>query len=320
MTPHFLVFVGASPSLSTELVSLRSRFIGIEVIAPAAKKSERGLTRSASIEATASLTRALKSRDTQRESARLSVWAYEPTESAQFGFLWETFGKAAWIELLPRTLNNKDRPSRLYIENRIDPLMQLLHLISGVVYGRRKTSPLPLPFRNFRNRITRELREYWYRGADLNTLPRLLEGAKDRLRILRAGDSHVDDRALLFAPARDNACHGQPHPMGDLDSCFVEGRFRFGAALFPGFHYDVSCRSGNLECTLEDCRGVLRDLRPEKRKYINIFPNDHLLPAFLASFAKIKRAHPLCALCLHYAPVPFLRHKSLLSRFRHEVD
>ena len=26
---------------------------------------------------------------------------------------------------------------------------------------------------------------------------------------------------------------------GEVDICFVEGRFRFGAALFPGFHYDV---------------------------------------------------------------------------------
>lgn len=60
--------------------------------------------------------------------------------------------------------------------------------------------------------------------------------------------------------------------------CFVEGRFRFGAALFPGFHYDVRDATGLLECTLYDCRGVARDLRPEKRTYINIFPNDHLLP------------------------------------------
>jgi hypothetical protein len=82
----------------------------------------------------------------------------------------------------------------------------------------------------------------------------------------------------LFGGALDTECHGQPHPAGELDSCFLEGRFRFGAALFPGFHYDVRYQKGLLDCTLYDCRGNPRDLGPERRSYINIFPNDHLLP------------------------------------------
>ena len=66
---------------------------------------------------------------------------------------------------------------------------------------------------------------------------------------------------------------------GEVDICFVEGRSRFGAVLcFPGFHYDVRPARGLLDCTLYDCRGVARDLGPERREYINIFPNDHLLP------------------------------------------
>jgi hypothetical protein len=278
--PHFVVFVGASPSLSTELTALKGRFEGISIVAPAVGRHERGITTAAIRRAMAGLIETLRRQETHREPARLSVWSYEPTDPNQFGLLWSTFGKSAWIELIPRSFTNKDRQTRLHLQNRLDTLVQLIHVVAGGVYSGRRSSPLSLPFGNFRNNLIREFENYWYRGSNRGSLARMIEIQAQRFRQLRTSDgAHSDDRALLFAGAQDAACHGQPHPVGDLDTCFVEGRFRFGAALFPGFHYDVRKAKGLLDCTLYDCRGVARDLRPEKRTYINIFPNDHLLPA-----------------------------------------
>jgi hypothetical protein len=86
--PHFLVFVGAGPSLSTELNGLKSRFEGITVVAPAVGRCERGLTQVAVQRAVTGLIEALKGGKTHREPARLSVWTYEPADPNQFHQLW----------------------------------------------------------------------------------------------------------------------------------------------------------------------------------------------------------------------------------------
>ena len=226
--PHFLVFVGASPSLSTELQALKNRFQGIEVVAPAVGRHHRGLTKTAVQRAVAAVVEALKAQHSHREPARLSVWSYEHLN--QFQWLWDAFGKAAWIELIPATLNNKDRQTRLHMQNRLDSLEQLIHVIAYSVFKSRRASPLPLPLRNFRNKLTRELEEFWYRGNDVSSLKRMIERRSQGFRQLRTAEgAHRDDRALLFTGARDTECHGKPHPMGEVDICFVEGRFRFGA-------------------------------------------------------------------------------------------
>ena len=102
------------------------------------------------------------------------------------------------------------------------------------------------------------------------------------------GVLHVDDDHLQFRPAKNEACHGVPHPLAETRDCYLRGRFRFGAAIYPGHHYDVSQKNGNLLCTLFDCVGKARDLAPEKRRDINVFPNDHLL---LEADEKQNRAH-----------------------------
>ena len=277
---HFLVFVGAGPSLSTELSDLEHRFEGLVVIAPAVEKHARGLTNNAVQRAVAGLIEVLKSQESHREPARLSVWSYEPRDPAQFQPLWNAFGKSAWIELVPVSLVNKDSQTRIHIQGRLQSLAQLIHVVAYHVYNGRRASPLPLPFRNFRNKLIHDFEAYWYRDTNSTSLKRAIDRRAQAFRRLRTAEgAHRDDRALLFAGARDTECHGQPHPVGETDTCFIEGQFRFGAALFPGFHYDVRNEARLLNCTLYDCRGVPRHIGPEKRTYINIFPNDHLLPA-----------------------------------------
>jgi hypothetical protein len=155
-----------------------------------------------------------------------------------------------------------------------------LKLRGHSIFNERKTSPLALPFRNFKSKFLPDLQEFWYRDKDMDQITRTIESNVSRFRQHHraTNGAHRDSRDLIFAGARDQECHGQPHPTGKADKCFLEGRFRFGAALFPGFHFDVTSATGRLDCTLYNCEDQARDMWPEKRDHINIFPNDHLLP------------------------------------------
>ncbi|WP_334518316.1 hypothetical protein [Bradyrhizobium sp. AZCC 2230] len=239
------------------------------------------MTKAALARALAALVREMKAYSRLVEPARLTVWSYEPNQEVDFKSLWDVFGKAAWIELIPRRLVHKDRPTRLHIQERVPRLLPLIHLIGHSIYNERKTSSLVLPLRNFKSKFLQPLDEFWYRDHDVDALRRSIDASNSRFRQHHrgVGAGHQDSRRLLFKGARDEECHGQAHPIGDAERCFVEGRFRFGAALFPGFHFDVTSNLGTLNCTLYDCQDAPRDMWPERRQYVNIFPNDHILPA-----------------------------------------
>jgi hypothetical protein len=279
-TPHYVVFVGPSASLEEELRSLEPSN-KVKVIAIAATKPNRGITSRSIQDALAALKDALARDGRHREESRLSLWAYKPWDQESFRELWVQFGRSAWIELIPRQLNNQNRPTRLYIQNRLPVVEPMIHEVALAVYTRRHTSPLPLPLNNFRSKVLGELTQYWYTDLTVDLFRRQIERTHQLFREGHTNHSdhkHYDDRSLAFSPAANTECHGQSHPIGSCDRCFVSGRFRFGAALYPGFHYDVSSSGGTLNCTLYDCEGVERIMGPEKRKYINVFPNDHLLP------------------------------------------
>lgn len=278
-TQHFFAFIGATASLSTELSTLERALGGLRVVAPALKKKERDSFDLAVTRVLRELVELMRGGDNS-ETARLSLWAYDLTDAKQMDELWRVFGASAWIEFVPRTLVHKDRATRVHIEQRIKPVQQLLHEISGGVYKGRKRSPLPLPLQNFESQAISLLKQHWYHRLNIEQLRHSLNGLSERFRQAhtKTDRRHCDDRGLYFSPAENNACHGKPHPIGSEDACFLSGRFRFGAALYPGFHYDVRDDRGSLTCTLRDCAGRLREMRPERRAYINIFPNNHLLP------------------------------------------
>ncbi|UFX45236.1 hypothetical protein HAP47_0000395 [Bradyrhizobium sp. 41S5] len=278
---HFLVFVGASPSLSTELLALQKRFVDVKVIAPAARKGDRGISQANVERASEEFITALKSATEQDSPARLSVWCFAPESADSVEMLWHSFGRSAWIEFVPSNLINKDRPTRIFIEQKLDEVFGCLHQIYLYVYGSRKTSPVSLPFENFRSDMTSEFQKYWYRGRTDTDLKKHLASLAGRFRRehTTSEHSHRDDRKLLFSPAEDGACHGQPHPTGSSRHAFINGRFRFGSALYPGFHYDVTAENrSTLECILVNAEGQERAMKSEKRTYINIFPNNYLSP------------------------------------------
>lgn len=278
---HYIVFIGANAALSTELGSLSSGIKGARIVAPAVKKKQVGATRPAISIAMDSLVSELAKATSHSEPARLSLWFYEPENADQFRAVWAAFGHSAWVETVPRSLVNKVGRTRQYIEERVNVLKPLLHEVSGAAYANRKTSPLPLPLRNFRSPITQQLKTYWYNDLDVDSLSREIGSLRARFRQLRDRtlDGYRDEKALVFKPAKDNECHGLAHPIGSGNKAFACGRFRYGVALFPGFHYDVSsAKSSTLKVDLENSSGTVRSLGGEKRRYINIFPNDHLLP------------------------------------------
>lgn len=278
---HYIVFIGANAALSTELGSMRARIQGARIVAPAVKKRHVGATQPAISIAMDALVRELAKAECHSEPARLSLWLYEPESADQFWAVWKAFGHSAWVETVPRSLVNKIGPTREYVEDRINLVRSLLHEVSTAAYANRKTSPLPLPLRNFNSSITTELKSYWYNDLDAEKLSKQIKSLRMRFRQSRDKtlDGYKDDKALIFKPAKDNECHGIAHPTGSGGKAFACGRFRYGVALFPGFHYDVtSAKSPTLKVDLETSSGSVRSLKGEKRSYINVFPNDHLLP------------------------------------------
>jgi hypothetical protein len=155
--PHYLVFIGATPSLSTELLRLQSSYSNVRVIALAARKSAKGTSEQAIQSAISNLKKSLAEDGRHNDEARLSVWAYEFASPDEFRSLWEVFGCAAWIEVIPARFRNQDRLTRIHIQERITSITPLIHAVASEVYGHRATSPLPLPFQNFKSKLIREL-------------------------------------------------------------------------------------------------------------------------------------------------------------------
>ena len=258
------------------------RIEGACIVAPAVKREQVGATQSAISIARHSLVTELTKATSHSEPARLSLWLYEPDEADQFRAVWRAFGHSAWVETVPRSLvNKKTWLTREFIEKRINSIRPLLHAVSSAAYAKRKTSPLPLPLRNFSSPIATKLKTYWYNELDVEGLSKEIKSLGMQFRQLRGEtlEGYKDDKALLFKPAKDEECHGVAHPTGTGEKAFACGRFRNGVALFAGFHYDVTdAKKRRLMVDLETSSGAVRSLKSEKRKHINIFPNDHLLP------------------------------------------
>lgn len=278
---HYIVFIGATAALATELTALKASIPNACVVAPAVKKNQAGATKAAINLALKNLFEQLASQKGHTEPARLSLWMYEPSSAEQFKDVWSVFGHSAWVETVPRNFQHKVKPTREFVQKRINAIRPLLHEISSAAYSNRKSSPLPLPLRNFDSSITVELKKYWYNDLDKSELSRKIKALRMNFRQTRdkVQGGFKDEKALIFKPAKDTECHGVPHPVGADHKSFACGRFRYGVALFPGFHYDVSAeKSDTIQCDLKTSSGATRSVRSEKRKYINISPNDHLRP------------------------------------------
>ena len=276
---HYIVFIGAGGPLADELANLEDRISNSCVIAPAVKKKDIGVSDAAIELAAHKLHEKLSTDDDPSQVARLYLWMYKPTSAEQFARVWRAFGHASWIESIPPSYLHKVRGTREYLENRTKEIRRLLHRISHSTYAQRKSSPLSLPLRNFTSAVTEDLRKYWYNELSEDQLSRRIQRFRNRYSQIRNADKqgYRDDKALIFKPANDTECHGKPHPIGAEQRTFFCGRFRYGVSLFPGFHFDVSAeKSPTIQCDLWTPSGDHRSVR--NRRYVNIFPNDYILP------------------------------------------
>ena len=276
---HYIVFIGAGQPLAEELSRLEDRISKSRVIAPAMKKHQIGLTDAAIERAAQELHNKLSADDDPSQFARLYLWMYWPTSSEKFERVWQAFGHASWVETIPTSYLYKVRPTRKYLQNRTNEIRRMLHEVSHSTYVQRKSSPLPLPLRNFTSSVTKDLKTYWYNDLNDEQLSDEIRRLKTRYSQMKnaAKQGYRDDRALIFKPANDNECHGKAHPSGSEKKTFFCGRFRYGVSLFPGFHYDVSAeKSATIQCHLWGPSGDRR--RARNRRYINIFPNDYIHP------------------------------------------
>ncbi len=280
---HYIAFIGAGQQLSDKLKATLTRSVSnCWVVAPAMRRGYLGNTEPAVLLTAQQLHRRLASDRFPSPTARLYLFLYEPTETHQLDLIWNTFGHASWIEQIPLSFKDKITPTVSHIEQQIGRIQSLLHKISEATCSQRKSCPLALPLRNFGSRITNRLKTHWYNGLDEDQLTDVIRSLKAQYNQVRVRDKggFKDNKNLVFKPANDNECHGIPHPLGNTHKAFLCGRFRFGVSLYPGFHFDVSSeKTETIQCNLVTEIGCVRMVGSEHRRYINIFPNDYLLPA-----------------------------------------
>lgn len=278
---HYIVFIGASKPLSDELLLIQKRLSWSKIIAPVTKKGNIGLTETAVNLASSKLHKELTKEEHTSGQARLYILMYDPTSVEQLDLIWTAFGHSSWIETIPRDYLDKVPQTRQFVEHRIGQIRPLLHEICIASYAQRKTSPLVLPLRNFSSSVTRDLKCYWYNDLNQEQISGKIRSFKDRHSQTRSREEngYIDEKALVFRPANDSELHGLARPVGSDKRTFFCGKFRFGVSLFPGFHFDVSAKnSSTIQCDLRTASGGKRSMRSEKKKHINIFPNDFLLP------------------------------------------
>jgi len=196
--PHYLVFIGASAALSTELITLSRRLPNIKLIAPAMPKAQCKIS-TASLENALMHCHAALAKETDHgETARFSVWSYLPTTAESITQIRDMFGVSAWIEFVPNTFLNKIKQTRLYIESRLKAVAPLLHLVSSAIFSCRKTSPLPLPLKNFRSPEAKKLMQFWYHDLNEDQLEKEISHlyVQHRRRRIDGQSSYKDDRAL----------------------------------------------------------------------------------------------------------------------------
>jgi hypothetical protein len=276
----YTIFIGASALISDELHKINKGRQDVKVISPAMKGNNTGLNSESIRFAFESFVKIMQNEEISQEKSRFLVLSFPSSNPDIVNNLLSTFGAAAWIEFISNDNCHKITKLRTEVEVTIEKLRPRLHVISHEVYGRRKSSPFCLPLKNFVSLISFELKRRWYHCSDVEFSQRIYKFRRD-FHLLQHNDSKsfVDDRGLIFSPAADTVCHGIAHPTGRTHKTFIRGKFRFGVSLFPGFHYEVSDKKGrNLRIILKDSESGERQMRSERRKYINIHPNDVLLP------------------------------------------
>ncbi|MCT4534694.1 hypothetical protein [Halodesulfovibrio sp.] len=133
-----------------------------------------------------------------------------------------------------------------------------------------------LPFQNFQTKRTETLKNRTEKEA-ISDQPNIknifadirsekIEGTNKR--------GFKDARNLFFSPSTADHAGVSDKWHNGKESTFIKGKYRFGAPIIPGFHYDVQFSpNSSLERIQFFCEKS-DGLQTTKQKYINIHPND----------------------------------------------
>jgi hypothetical protein len=278
---HILLFVGLSATLVDAIKHLEKRSKNRKFLAIPSKNVDMGINNRSITAARKALYDYAATLSVFEPKKKLSIWGFLGEGDADFSELWDAFGKVGWIQKIPAPLQHQIPKLKDFLESHAQTIEECLHFVAHSIVQKRGLSPLPLPHRNFYSKEnSHRLEDNWNQGASSEVVKLNLKAVFDRYqsRHRKTSGTFRDDRGLLFSASKHQESHGIPHPTGIDICCYIEGLFRYGAALPAGFHYDVRDEQGNLKCTLYDCKGTPRNMKSENKEYINIYPNDQLRP------------------------------------------
>ncbi len=282
---HIAVMAGARQKVVTTVAqALRPR--GILLVAPVPEQNGDGVSeryKRTLIDHTAATVREWQAKS---RVVTLSFWHYDFGEGAdQNRDLRRLFFPFACQVGIPRTYYNHPIHTANFIIDSVENIEKFLAAITKEVTSRRNTSPVVLPIENFRSKILPRFADDIYFRAFIVDIETWLKSRKKYFREQHSrrpssGSNKPcfhDDRHYAFQPNQEANGHGRKWPSSD-QRCYLKGWLRFGATLVGGFHYDVQPTRGNVAGNFFHCDGRVEDFTGKGFTYVNIYPNDHIIP------------------------------------------
>ena len=139
-----------------------------------------------------------------------------------------------------------------------------------------KNKPTLLPLHNFQTTRTETLKDRTDKEA-ISNQPNF-DNIFSKIRSEKINETNKrgfkDARNLFFSPSTADHAGVSDHWVDGKESTYIKGKYRFGAPILPGFHYDVQFSpNSSLEGIEFFCEKSDRS-HTTKKKYINIHPND----------------------------------------------
>ena len=147
-------------------------------------------------------------------------------------------------------------------------------------------SPLLLPFENFNLRemtlLSNDVFASLHRNKNKKDVLKSLKNnfdfrnAKIKISIKNKQIDCYRNNGLIFkSPGKHKHGIKQLSLTGThIETCYINGTYRFGGKIVVGFHYDcTNNQGGNVNKMMMDCCGLQKNYN---KIYVNIYPNDFI--------------------------------------------
>jgi hypothetical protein len=301
---HIVVLAGSTSSVRTELASHLPRKHA-QLVAPLANAGLLAADAAYRSTIMREAALALQMLSQRGLDARISFWYYESMIEAPNDDTMPLFFPAGFGISIPDSLYGQPDKTRDYILARLEAVGRYIYFTEAEILRKPNSSPFLLPVRNFRSKLLCSILNSYramveakvtlavepgrslYQGEEQKELQLWLKRRRQSFEQSHPWRSREDsangqrcfhdDRKYAFEPAQPSEQHG--HSVNDdYDVCYINGRFRFGAAISPKFHYDVYPSTGSVQGVFFHCNGTSEELPNRRYRYLNIYPNDHFVP------------------------------------------